>query len=324
MGTTGAVFYRIVQLVLLPFGLVGYVLFVGKLVAHSRRTGVSATVLASLYTRYMQHQLGTRRDAPAARLMMVMPSVSHLGLYLATAPTLAAHRLTGHVSRIYRYPYEGIPHMGHQPTARTTFYDNAVDRYLREIDQFVVLGAGFDTRAYRLPADAPARCFEIDTPRTQALKREMLSRADVDASRITYVAADFQTEEWFDGLIDAGFDPTHRALFIWESVTMYLERRDVESSLRMIARAASGTVIAFDYVATELIESPSAIMRYTRAMLRATSEPWRFGIDNTPPVRHQVAGLVESCGLVLVDLHNVGLETDRQRAAAGFAVASVP
>lgn len=112
--------FRLIQIVLLPFAATGYVLFVAKLVAFSRRTGASATVLASLYTRYMQHRLGTRRDEPGARLMLALPNVSQLGLRLVTAPTLVGRRLTGYVPRIYRYPYQGIPPMRHQPAARTS------------------------------------------------------------------------------------------------------------------------------------------------------------------------------------------------------------
>jgi hypothetical protein len=88
-----AILFRVIQIILLPVGATAYVLFVFKLVTFSRKSGTSATVLASLYTRYMQHKLGTRPDEPCARLMMVMPNVSHLGLLLETIPTLVAHRL---------------------------------------------------------------------------------------------------------------------------------------------------------------------------------------------------------------------------------------
>src|SRR4030095_93947 len=116
-----ATVFRIIQILLLPIGAVSYVVFVIKLVAYSRKTGTSATVLASLYTRYMQHKLGTRWDEACARLMMVMPNVPQLALRLETASTLVAHLLTGYVPRIYRYPYEGVPPMRHQSASRTTF-----------------------------------------------------------------------------------------------------------------------------------------------------------------------------------------------------------
>jgi len=324
LDVVAATVFRIVQITLLPIAVVGYVPFVIRLVRFSRRSGTSATVLASLYTRYMQHRLGTRRDEAAVRLMTVMPSVSHPALSLVTAPTLVAHRLTSYVPAIYRYPYQGVPPMVHQSSSRTTFYDEAVERYIRDVDQFVVLGAGFDTRAFRLPPDARVRCFEIDEPRTQAFKQAMVKKAGVDTTRVTYVPADFQKENWFDKLVNAGFEPHQRTLFTWEAVTMYLRREAVESTLRKIAGTAAGSVVAFDYFSAELIESRSFFMRYARAAIGAVGESWHFGIDNTPPARTRVAEFLASCGLVLEEQRNFGPETDRERAMAGFATAIVP
>ena len=318
-----ATIFRLIQIILLPIGAVGYVPFVVKLVTFSRRSGTSATVLASLYTRYMQHRLSTRRDEPCYRLMMVLPNVSHLGLHLTTAPTLLAHRLTGYVPRIYRYPYEGEPPMKHQPAARTTFYDAALERHLATITQLVILGAGFDTRPYRLPAGTRVRRFEVDAPKTQAFKRQMLKKAGVDTTRVTYVPADFLKEDWLEKLVDAGFDPDKPSFFLWESVTMYLDREAVESTVRKIAGTATGSVVAFDYFSAEIIESRSLFMRYARAVINATGEPWRFGIDNTPPARQQVVEFLESCGLSLEEQRNFGPEKDGKRAMAGFATAIV-
>jgi hypothetical protein len=69
-----ATIFRLIQIVLVPIAAVGYVLFVVKLIMYSRKSGVAATVLASLYTRWMQHKLGTRRDEPCERLMKVCPT----------------------------------------------------------------------------------------------------------------------------------------------------------------------------------------------------------------------------------------------------------
>ena len=318
-----AIIFRLIQIILLPIGTVGYVLFVVKLITFSRRSGTSATVLASLYTRYMQHRLGTRRDEACARLMMVMPNVSHLGLSLATGPTLLGHRLTGYLPRIYRYPYEGVPPMKHQPAARTTFYDAALERHLAGIVQLVILGAGFDTRSYSLPSVISVRCFEVDTPKTQAFKREMLKKAKVVTTRVMYVSADFQKEDWLEKLVKAGFELEKPSFFLWESVTMYLDRKAVESTLRKVAGTAPGSGVAFDYFSAELIESRSLFIRYARVVINATGEPWRFGIDNTPPVRERVAAFLRSCGLVLEEQRNFGPETDGKRAMAGFATAIV-
>jgi len=320
-----ATFFRIVQIILLPIAAVAYVALLIKLIMYSRRSGASATVLASFYTRWMQHKLATRRDEACERLMNVLPNVSQLGMDLVAAPTLAGHRLTGYVPKIYRYPYEGVPPMSHQPAARTTFYDAAVKQRLAGVEQFVILGAGLDTRSYRLSPQTQVRCFELDTPKTQAFKREMLRRAGVDATRVKYVPVNFQMKDWFDKLEDAGFKPDRPTLFIWESVTMYLDREAVVDTLRTIAGTASGTVVAFDYFGAEVLQSRSLFMRYARAVLNAFGEPFgTFGIDHTPPASKQVVAFLESCGLSLEEHRNFGQETGSKRAMAGFAIAIVP
>jgi methyltransferase (TIGR00027 family) len=325
MRSLAATFFRIVQIILLPIAAVAYVALLIKLIMYSRRSGASATVLASFYTRWMQHKLGTRRDEACERLMNVLPNVSQLGMDLVAAPTLVGHRLTGYVPKIYRYPYEGVPPMSHQPAARTTFYDAAVKQHLAGVEQFVVLGAGLDTRSYRLPPQTQVRCFELDTPKTQAFKREMLRRAGVDATQVKYVPVNFQVKDWFDKLVDGGFKPDRPTLFIWESVTMYLDREAVVDTLRTIAGTASGTVVAFDYFAADLLQSRSLFMRYARAVLNAFGEPFgTFGIDHTPPARKQVVAFLKSCGLSLEEHRNFGQETGSKRAMAGFAIATVP
>jgi methyltransferase (TIGR00027 family) len=317
--------FRGIQIVGLPLAAVGYVLFVGKMLTFSRRSGPSQTVLASFYTRWMQHQLGTRRDEPCARLMRVLPNVSQPALSLVTGPTLLAHRLTGYVPKIYRYPYRGVPQMKDQPAARTTFFDAALARHLAEIEQLVILGAGLDTRAYRLPAGSRIRCFEVDTPRTQPFKRAMLKRAGLDTTRVTFVAADFEDEDWLERLVAGGFDPARPSFFLWEGVTPYLDREAAESTLRKIAGTAPGSVVAFDYFSTQQLEDRSLFWRYARAVLDAVGEPLgTFGLDTTPPARQRVAAFLASCGLSLEEQRNFGRETDRERPRAGFATAIVP
>jgi hypothetical protein len=149
-----------------------------------------------LFTRWLEHNLGTRQDEPANRLMMVLPGVPPLGLRLVSGPILLAHCVTGYVPRAFRYPFEGDIPMQYEASARIAFFDNAVDRHLADISQFVILGAGFDTHAYRLPKYTPIRSFEVDAPKTQAIKRETLEKVGIDSAGITFVAADFEKDDW--------------------------------------------------------------------------------------------------------------------------------
>jgi methyltransferase (TIGR00027 family) len=150
-----------------------------------------------------------------------------------------------------------------------------------------------------------------------------LQKAGINTSGVTFVAADFEKEDWLTRLVEAGFDPGKPALFIWEGVIMYLEREAAESTLSKIASTAKGSVIAFDYFTTEVLESQTLFMRTVRASLQSFGEPLKFGVDSTPPVRERLAQFLQSCGLSLGEQQTLGPETEGKRAWGGFAIAIV-
>jgi methyltransferase (TIGR00027 family) len=151
----------------------------------------------------------------------------------------------------------------------------------------------------------------------------MLAKAGIDTTGVALTAADFEKEDWLAKLIDVGFDPGKPALFIWEGVTMYLDQAAVEATLRKIASTAKGSVVAFDYFTTEVLESEALMLRSIRASLSAGGEPLKFGVDSTPPSRERLAELLQACGLTLVEQRTLGQETDGKRAWGGFATAIV-
>src|SRR4029450_13670513 len=220
-----------------PVILVGYLMWVSKLLA-AGRSGGACRAQGPVSARFSEHNFGTRQDEAEDRLMRALPGVSRRGLRLTTGPGLRAYRLAGYVPRAFRCPFEGEVAPQYEASARIWFFDAAVDRYLAGAAQFVILGAGFDTRAYRLPNDTRVRVFEVDSPQTQMVKRETLQKVGIDSSAVTFVAADFEKDDWRGCLSAAGFDPDERTLFLWEGVTMYLSRETVEDSLRRIASTA--------------------------------------------------------------------------------------
>jgi methyltransferase (TIGR00027 family) len=317
-----AMIFYIVCVLLSPAMLVGYVLWVGKIYA-GRTSGVSGTAQGPLSARWFQHQLGARRDEPAHRLLMVLPGVSPLAVQLVFGPLLLANLLSGYVPQAFRYPFEGRVSLRNQASARQTFYDSAVDRYLASVAQFVILGAGFDTRAFRLPKEMQVRSFEVDAPKTMAFKREVLQQAGIDQAGVALVSADFEKDDWLSQLVEAGFDANQPALFLWEGVTPYQDRASVEDTLRKIAGTARGSILAFDYFTTEVLESQALYLRIVRTSLRAGGEPLKFGIDSTPPSSERLAELLRSCGLSLGEQHMLGQEVEGKRALGGFAIAIV-
>ncbi|MCI0142769.1 SAM-dependent methyltransferase [Arthrobacter bambusae] len=314
-----AVAFYALSIALLPVSLLGYVIWVGKLLS-ARPSGVSTSAQAPLSARWAMHKFGVREDQAAIRLLPLLPGVPWLGMRLAFWPTVFAHRVTGFVPKTFRYPFEGeIPPQA-EASARVTFFDSAVDRTLPGIDQLVILGAGFDTRPYRLAPDTPVSSFEVDAARTQAVKREILDRAGIDTHKVAFVSADFEKDDWLAKLVDAGFDVGRPALFLWEGVTMYLDRNAIEDTLRKVASCATGSLLAFDYFTTEALESRTPYWRFGRAAATAAGEPLRFGVDRTPPSRERLAELLRSNGLALLEQRGLGRE---KRAWGGFAIAVV-
>lgn len=318
-----AALYTLITIILSPITVIGYILWVAYALISGRGAGVSGTAQGPLSARYFEHKLGTRQDDPAARLMLALPNTSPFAINLFTFPMLLGHRLTGFVPKAFRYPFEGEIAPQAEAAARMTFFDQTVDRFAPQVAQFVILGAGFDTRAFRLPASLPIRSFEIDMPKTQAVKRDILAKAGIDASHVTFVPADFEKDNWLKLLVDAGFDLQQPALFLWEGVIPYLDQSAVEDTLSKIGSTAPGSMVAFDYMTTEALTSSALYFRFARAATSAAKEPLKFGIDSTPPTREKLAALLQSCGLSLLEQRTLGDEAKGKRAWGGFAIAIV-
>jgi methyltransferase (TIGR00027 family) len=133
--------------------------------------------------------------------------------------------------------------------ARSRFAEDTLAESLcRGVTQFVVLGAGLDTYAYRGGERSKLAIFEVDHPATQAWKRERLARIGVTpGANVRYAPVDFESESIADGLARAGFDPHQRTFFFWLGVTPYLTRPAIEATWALVAHNPGGGEIVFDY-----------------------------------------------------------------------------
>lgn len=132
--------------------------------------------------------------------------------------------------------------------ARARVAEEELDRAIaRGVRQFVILGAGLDTFAYRNPQTA-VRVFEVDHPATQAWKRDALRAAAIDIPpSLMFAPVDFEQQTLADGLSAAGFDANSPAMFSWLGVTMYLTREGFDATLQFLASRPAGTSVVFDY-----------------------------------------------------------------------------
>ena len=136
--------------------------------------------------------------------------------------------------------------------ARSRFAEDQLAQSLaRGVRQYVVLGAGLDTFAYRNPhAAAGLRVWEVDHPATQAYKREQLAAAGIAVPDSTaYVPIDFRSQSLAAQLQRHGFDAQQPSFFSWLGVSMHLEPATVLDTLRWVATATPpGSGIAMDYM----------------------------------------------------------------------------
>ena len=196
---------------------------------------------------------------------------------------------------------------------RVAYLDRIVALAVDELSirQVVVLGAGYDTRAARLPR-AGTTFFEVDHPATQAAKRERLARLPdypVDAAR--YVACNFEREDPIDRLVATGFDAREPALVIWEGVVPYLTEAAVRATATRLATGLEPrSIVAFDFVGKKFAagtansELARAESRAQRELIADLGEPARFGTDDILP-------LLYDCGFRWVrslDFNELALE----------------
>jgi methyltransferase (TIGR00027 family) len=190
-------------------------------------------------------------------------------------------RVSSGIARIYIGLRHGRAAM--HIVARTTYIDYRLQVALDEsLEQLVILGAGFDSRAYRFDGleAGKVRVFEVDHPATQKRKVKRVARILGGLpSYVAYVPVDFERETLEQRLVENGYDPGLRTMFIWEGVVMYLPPESVDETLAFITENSGvGSSVIFDYIYESLISSTDEDAKAWRAYLERIGEPPRFGI----------------------------------------------
>jgi methyltransferase (TIGR00027 family) len=164
---------------------------------------------------------------------------------------------------------------------RTKWIDDRVTRALESSTQLVLLGAGFDTRAYRLPAAQRVNIFELDQAETSKAKQAILqTEMGSLPKRVHFVTVDFNKQSISDALSSAGFDVKRPTCFLWEGVTNYLSADAVDQVLRQISKAALGSTLLFTYIDRRVLDHPEQFFGAEKLLsrLRSYGEPWNFGL----------------------------------------------
>jgi methyltransferase (TIGR00027 family) len=156
--------------------------------------------------------------------------------------------------------------------------DRLADAVAHGVTQYVVLGAGLDTFAYRNPFPA-LRVFEVDFPATQVWKRTMLEQALIALpSNLVFVALDFEHQTLGEGLAQAGLDFDKPAFFGWLGVVPYLTLEAFRATLSVLAQMPAGSAVSFDYAVDPETLGPIGRVAFDRLAERvaAAGEPFRL------------------------------------------------
>ena len=293
------VVFLVLQIAFLPLAVVGFVIAAYKQLAVSKRLGVSQTMVEVLNARWTMHIFNIREDIASAQLADSVPNTSPFGQWLVLFPLWVKYKMSGAYFGYPQVPDEGRENYLTFMISRTLYIDRIIRRALGDMDQFVLLGAGYDTRAYgEFKRDGTA-VFELDQTHNQELKVTSLGNAGIDAAHVTFVPVDFSRDDIFEKLQATGYDTAKKSTLLWEGVTLYLAEKDVRKALRDIREhAAPGSVVVADFYAERFIRTFGQ-KGATNKLLEYTDETLGFGLPFEADHEQALQRFVNSEGLTV-------------------------
>lgn len=165
---------------------------------------------------------------------------------------------------------------------RTCYIDDVVQAAISQgIKQLVILGAGYDTRPYRLPEMENVKVFEVDLPTVQDDKKKKLQKyLGRLPDYVSFIPIDFDTQTLEAVFSGTAFNSAKPAIFIWEGVTQYISEEAVRQTLAFVGKSAPGSIVVFTYVLKSIIERRSDIPDADHLMdVVAKQSPWVFGLE---------------------------------------------
>ncbi len=177
-----------------------------------------------------------------------------------------------------------LPGLNNSIVARVRFFDDFTKRSIGDgIEQLVILGAGYDSRAYRIEGQKKIRTFEVDHPATQTVKMKKIKEIfGHPPDQVVYVPADLGQEDLGQRLLEKGYDSSLKTLFLMEGVLAYLRPTAVDAIFSFISmNSRKGSRILFDYHPQSVVDGSSNLEagRTLWSHVSQLGEPFLFGIE---------------------------------------------
>ena len=178
-----------------------------------------------------------------------------------------------------------VPGCHSSALARVRYFDDVVRSSIGDgLEQLVILGAGYDSRAYRIEGLKNVRVFEVDHPSTQRLKMDKVKEIfSMLPGHVVFIPVDLAVDDLGRRLIENGYDRLKKTLFTLEGVINYLSPDAVDSVLSFIAHnSGKGNAIVFDYILQSVVDGTCEheAGKNLRKMPMNTGEPFLFGIKD--------------------------------------------
>jgi methyltransferase (TIGR00027 family) len=291
--------YIPLQMIFIPFAVIGLLHALYREMVRSRKLDVSFSAVQALQYRWIMHYFQTRPDPVAVAFIKQFPCESHFGLWTAMGALIIAQRIFGFRTRLGKLVERGEEKLDSTAGIRVLVFDGIIEKYIDEMEQIVLPGAGFDLISLRYTEGKNVRVFELDQENTLKIKVDTLRKAGIGHDWITYIPVDYSNESWADKLVEAGFDRMKKTLFLWQSVSLFLESGTVRETLREMADlSADGSVIAQDFYSEAFLSGEiSKIAVKNMNMIGKMGEPWKFAIDMSDDPAAAVGSFLKECGL---------------------------
>ncbi|PUU94587.1 SAM-dependent methyltransferase [Halanaerobium sp.] len=192
---------------------------------------------------------------------------------------------------------------------RTKYIDDVLKENLKEIEQLLILGSGFDTRAYRFDGVEKLKVFEVDHPQTISKKRKGLKKLYKKIpDHVRLVEIDFDKKKLEEVLLDNNFAFNKKTLVIWEGVTQYIEQKSVDKIFDFFAELETGSKILFSYVKKGIVDGSdrSEVDQQIISFVEEMGLDWKTGIESS-----KIETILNDNGLNLIE--DVGREEYKKR-----------
>jgi methyltransferase (TIGR00027 family) len=306
--------YILLQIILLPISIIGMSYANYKQQKNSKKAKISYTAGQVIQGQWILHYFNIRKDYNIIKFIKNFTAESHIGFYMMFSAAILANKLVNFIPKaLIKNNLDNISSYSFL-FFRTKKIDQLVKNNIQKVEQFVVLGAGFDLRSVKFNNDN-LKIFELDKKNTQKLKLDTLKKAKIITNNISYIECDLNNNNWSNDLINQGFNKNKKTLFLFESVGCYLEENIVNNILSTIKSiSAKRSIVIQDLYSTRFLHQDEfQRVKRGKKLIQNFGENWNFSINMDNDVELEISKLLEKNNLTPLENYICGKNSTKSK-----------